>query len=30
VSLSRTGKKIVSQTMTITVKPGVGDPTMQY
>ena len=30
VNLGRSGKKIVSQTMTITVKPGVGDPTMQY
>jgi len=30
VSLSRSGKRIVAQTITITVKPGIGDRTMQY
>ena len=30
VTLSRTGKKIVSQTLQIEVRPGLGDPTMQY
>jgi len=30
VSLSRSGKRIVAQTITITVKPGIGDATMQY
>jgi hypothetical protein len=30
VSLGHAGKKIMSQTMTIDVRPGVGDPTMQY
>jgi hypothetical protein len=30
VTLSRTGKKILSQSITITVRPGLADPTMQY
>ena len=30
VSLSRRGKRIISQSMTIDVRPGVGDTTMQY
>jgi hypothetical protein len=30
VSLSHAGKRILAQTMTIDVRPGVGDPTMQY
>ena len=30
ISLSRAGRRILSRTLTITVRPGVGDPTMQY
>jgi hypothetical protein len=30
VTLSHVGKAILSQSMTIDVRPGVGDPTMQY
>lgn len=30
VSLGHAGKRIMSQTLTIDVRPGVGDPTMQY
>jgi hypothetical protein len=30
VTLSHRGDKILSQNMTIDVRPGVGDPTMQY
>jgi len=30
VSLSRSGKKIATQTLDITVRAGVGDPTMEY
>ena len=30
VTLSRSGDKIISQSMTVTVRPGVGDPSMQY
>lgn len=30
VTLSKTGKKIISQTLQVTVRPGLGDPTMEY
>jgi len=30
VTLSRTGKKIAAQTLEVTVRAGVGDPTMDY
>ena len=30
VTLSKTGDKILSTTMTVTIRPGVGDPTMNY
>ncbi len=30
VTLSRSGKKILSQTMTVDVRPGLGDPTGVY
>jgi hypothetical protein len=30
VTLSHVGKAILSQSMTLDIRPGVGDPTMQY
>jgi len=30
VTLSKSGKKVVSQTIEVTVRAGVGDPTMEY